>query len=83
MLSDVLYAAIVAVCAFATGFRFGRLHKYVYGTCGPGAGRHARKLRDGSVEFILRRAGEHGHERDFWHPLNSYWWPTFTPYPDQ
>lgn len=38
MLADVLYVAIVAVCAFATGYRFGRVRKYVYGTCGPGDG---------------------------------------------
>ena len=32
-MDDVLYAAIVAVCAFATGYRFGRVrkHKYVGG----------------------------------------------------
>ena len=67
-MTDVLYSAIVAVCAFATGYRFGRV---------------ARKHRNGSVEFILGYAGEQGHTQDFWYPLNSFWWPTFTPYPDQ
>ena len=83
MMTDVLYSAIVAVCAFATGYRFGRVRKYVYGACGPGKGRVARKHRNGSVEFIVWRAGTHGHTQDFWYPLNSFWWGTFTPYPDQ
>lgn len=82
MLSDVLYAAIVAACAFVTGYRFGRHsnRKYVYGMCGMGIGTHSRKRRDGVVEFIMWRAGEHGHEQDFWYPFDKAWWPTFKEY---
>lgn len=79
MLADVLYSAIVAVCAFVTGYRLGLARKYVYGTCGgPGAGRHARKRRDGTVEKLVI-----GYVTEFWHPVDEFWWPTFTPYPDQ
>ena len=75
MLTDVLYAAIVAVCAFATGYRFGRVRKYVYGTCGP-AGEHARRRWDGVVELAVWRSGG-----EFcWASFDTAWWPTFKEY---
>lgn len=50
---------------------------WVYGTCN---GRPARKHRiNGNVQFVLWRAGEQGHEEDYWHNFDPSWWHGFKP----
>lgn len=50
---------------------------WVYGTCrGHVARRHRRT---GEVEFVLWKAGEHGHSVDFWIGMDPYWWDQFVP----
>lgn len=39
---------------------------YEYGTLGNGL-RARRHRRSGLVEFVLWKAGEQGHEEDYWH----------------
>ena len=36
-----------------------------------------RHKKNGSVQFILWKAGEQGHKEDFWHVSDSSWWRTF------
>lgn len=55
---------------------FRRRPEYVYGTAGAHQ-RTARKHKSGRVEFVMWKAGEHGHVRDYWIAFNEYWWPTF------
>lgn len=60
------------------------LHKrkattFTYGTAGPHQ-THARRNLLGTVEFVLWKAGEQGHQEDWWVAMDSYWWPTFEPY---
>lgn len=44
---------------------FKKKPQWVYGTCN---NRPARKHRkNGNVQFVLWKAGEHGHKEDFWH----------------
>jgi len=47
------------------------------GTCN---GRPARRHRaNGNVQFVLWKAGEQGHEADFWHDFDRSWWIMFEP----
>lgn len=55
---------------------FRRKPEYVYGTAGNDQ-RPARKHKSGRVEFVMWKAGEQGHERDYWIAFHEYWWPTF------
>jgi hypothetical protein len=46
-----------------------------YGMCkGVPARRHREK---GNVQFILWKAGEHGHATDYWHDFDPSWWSLF------
>jgi hypothetical protein len=45
-----------------------------YGTCN---GIRARTHKSGAVQFVIWKAGEHGHTEDYWVDFNSYWWPDF------
>ena len=46
-----------------------------YGTC---RNRVARRHRiKGNVQFVLWKAGEHGHTKDYWYNFDSYWWSHF------
>lgn len=38
---------------------------------------YRRNRLTGEVQFILWEAGEQGHKKDHWYPMNSTWWPTF------
>lgn len=39
---------------------------------------HARRLRkSGRVQFVLWRAGENGHEQDYWHDMHQSHWRYF------
>lgn len=50
--------------------------KYEYGTCD---GRKARRhKRTGDVQFILWKAGEQGHKKDFWISFGYGWAERFT-----
>lgn len=50
---------------------------YEPGFCnGHGARRHRT---NGQVEFVLWKAGQHGHAEDFWIRMDPSWWPTFIP----
>lgn len=46
-----------------------------YGSC---RGKQARRHRiKGNVQFIICKAGEHGHEIDQWIDFDKSWWPVF------
>lgn len=32
-----------------------------------------------NVQFVLRKAGEHGHKKDYWIDYESSWWDKFVP----
>lgn len=54
--------------------------KYTYGKVVKPDGdfTHARRNNfTGEVQFILWRAGEQGHEKDYWHQFDKYWWRFF------
>lgn len=55
---------------------FRRKPEYIYGTAGNDR-RLARRHKSGRVEFVMWKAGEQGHERDYWIAFHEYWWPTF------
>lgn len=55
---------------------FRRKPEYIYGTAGNNH-RPARKHKSGRVEFVMWKAGEHGHQHDYWFPYHPNWWPTF------
>lgn len=38
------------------------------------ARRHKRKR---NVQFILWKAGEQGHQKDYWHNFDPSWWSSF------
>lgn len=51
-----------------------------YGTCkidGYDPNRARRHRLNGEVQFLLWKAGEHGHAKDYWSAYNAYWWPNF------
>ncbi len=49
-----------------------------YGTCND---RPARKHKiKGNVQFVLWKAGEQGHKKDYWHNFDSSWWVQFKKY---
>lgn len=39
-----------------------------------------RHMWNGNVQFVLWSAGEQGHKEDYWHDMNSFWWPEFKSY---
>ena len=48
---------------------------WVYGACnGLIARKHSKK---GNVQFVLWKAGEQGHEEDFWIDFDQSHWPLF------
>jgi hypothetical protein len=52
-------------------------HFYEYGTCNKiPARRHKLK---GNVQFVLWKAGEQGHKKDYWHDFDSSWRSYFKP----
>jgi hypothetical protein len=51
-----------------------------YGACnGLPARRHIFKR---NVQFVLWKAGQHGHKYDFWIDFDSSWWSWFVPKPN-
>lgn len=54
---------------------FKRRGPWEYGICREVPSRRHRKT--GEVQFVLWKAGEQGHETDYWHPFDAYWWPQF------
>lgn len=52
--------------------------EWTYGHAGPNMSR-ARRNRKGEVQFVMWKAGEHGHTEDRWLAMNTYWWPSFQP----
>jgi hypothetical protein len=52
---------------------------WIYGTC---RGRVARKHRlKGNVQFVLWKAGEQGHKKDFWIDFYPDKWHEFNNHP--
>lgn len=50
---------------------------YEYGICG---GKKARRSRlTGEVQFVLWKAGEQGHTKDYWHKFGDGWEKDFKP----
>ena len=46
-----------------------------YGTC---SGRNARRNKiTKNVQFVLWKAGEQGHKKDFWHNFDPSWYELF------
>lgn len=56
---------------------FKRKPEWEYGTAGPGDRPARRHAKNGNVQFVLWKAGQQGHARDYWHNFDSSWWPTF------
>lgn len=46
-----------------------------YGTCRDHAARRHRF--HGNVQFVFWKAGEQGHDADYWLDMNEFWWPQF------
>lgn len=57
----------------------GLREKYEYGTAYTNNRRARRNKKTGAVQFIMWKAGEQGHEVDYWINFDSYWWDTFVP----
>lgn len=53
------------------------LSLYTYGRCLDSPARRNRLT--GTVEFVLWKAGEQGHDRDFWYPMCADHWSRFVP----
>lgn len=53
-------------------------HKYEYGEIRGKVSR--RNLKNGEVQFILWRAGEHGHKDHYWHRYDPTHWVHFKAY---
>lgn len=54
--------------------------KREYGTC---KSKHARRnKKSGNVQFVLWKAGEQGHNNEWWCDFDSSWWVGFEPYTD-
>ena len=54
-----------------------RKAEWQYGTAGKHRTPARRNTRNGRVQFVLWKAGEHGHATDYWHDFDRAWWPTF------
>jgi hypothetical protein len=48
-----------------------------YGTVDGYKARRHRKNKN--VQFILWKAGQEGHQEDFWHDFDESWWVKFIP----
>lgn len=86
-MSDYMFILAEMLLLLTGGFagyvvRGMRAEKYVYGTCGPGYGKPARKRRDGLVQYLCTSHDPNDPTR-YWCEFNSAWWSSFTPYPDQ
>lgn len=46
-----------------------------YGTCSSRNARRHKILKN--VQFVLWKAGEQGHKRDFWHNFDTSWYELF------
>lgn len=57
--------------------------KYVYGEIVYPDGTHRcrarRVVKTGQVEFVLWKAGEQGHDTDYWHVMGFGWESWFRP----
>jgi hypothetical protein len=53
--------------------------QWEYGTCRDMPAR--RHCRTGEVQFVMWKAGEQGHAKDYWHQFHPYWWDGFAPTP--
>ena len=63
------------------GFLKSKRFIWEYGTC---LNRPARRHRVcGNVQFILWKAGEQGHAKDFWFDMNKDHWKGFVPSKEQ
>ena len=54
----------------------------IEGRMGPWGTPYRRNRFTRHVQFIMWRAGEQGHTRDFWIDTDPYWFPLFTPLHD-
>lgn len=70
-----LFAIIDKVLSKLANKAFGP--SYEYGTVRETKARRDR--RTGEVQFVLWKAGEQGHEADYWHKFDDSWWPLFVP----
>lgn len=50
-----------------------------HGTCNNLPAR--RNKLHGNVQFVLWKAGEQGHQKDFWINFDRSWWVEFKPTP--
>lgn len=51
------------------------LNLWEYGVCNNMRARRNRLT--GAVQFILWKAGEQGHEKDYWQTFERSWWSLF------
>lgn len=66
---------LIALTITAVVNLLGRIRIWEHGRC---RDRPARRDRiTGEVQFVLWKAGEQGHQQDYWHRFDSYWWDQF------
>jgi hypothetical protein len=53
--------------------------EWIMGTAGQNKTPARKHRAKGNVQFVLWKAGEQGHSEDYWHDMDSSWWPTFAP----
>lgn len=68
---------LVALAISAISDGISKIHWWKYGTCRGVRSRRCRICKE--VQFIIWKAGEQGHKKDFWTSFNSYWWDQFIP----
>jgi len=56
---------------------FKKKPEWIHGKCSHHNARKHRKK--GNVQFVLWKAGEHGHKKDYWIDYDPYWWHRFEP----
>jgi hypothetical protein len=49
------------------------------GLRGPTGDYYRRNRFTGAVQFVIWKAGEQGHAKDFWINADDYWLPKFQP----
>ena len=65
--------------------RWFKMNNYEYGVVKTDEfGNETQARRKGrKIQFILWKAGEHGHTEDYWHDMGAGWWDKFTAQPKE
>lgn len=62
------------------GWPFTSRPEWEYGIANGMPARRHRK--NGNVQFVLWKAGQQGHNEDFWFDMHLHWWSSFRPNPE-